>query len=54
MFMIIPDRFRKLRKSGLQRECYNELHGSENNHNHLSIQMMDKFAVIYIASIQWK
>lgn len=44
MFMIVPDRFRKLRKSALQRACYNDLHGYENNHN-LSTHVLDKCAV---------
>ena len=47
MFVIEPDRFRKLRKSVLWRDCCNELHGSENSHYNLSTKMLDKCAICF-------
>lgn len=47
MFVIEPDRFRKLRKSGLWRDCYNELYSKENNHCNLSTKMLDKLATYF-------
>ena len=47
MFVIEPDRFRKLRKSMLWRDCCNELYGSENSHYNLSTKMLDKCAICF-------
>ena len=47
MFVIEPDRFIKLRKSGLWRDCCNELHGSENSHYNLSTKMLDKCEICF-------
>lgn len=47
MFVIEPDRFRKLRKSVLWKDCCNELHGSENSHYNLSTKMLDKCAICF-------
>jgi len=47
MFVIEPDRFRKLRKSVSWRDCCNELHGSENSHYNLSTKMLDKCAICF-------